>query len=149
GALWTYVDPPAFKLLTGEGELTDYQFNKHNIHHLFCATCGVASFARGSSTEGGEGIAINVRCLDDIDLASLTLTPFDGRSLCADASAGPVLRRTGLDDVPRLGAFALRPRRDDRLRLRPAPRGRADRAEAGAGGVARRLSGMGSAAGRR
>ncbi len=81
GALWTYVDPPAFKLLTGEGELTDYQFNKHNIHHLFCATCGVASFARGSSTEGGEGIAINVRCLDDIDLASLTLTPFDGRSL--------------------------------------------------------------------
>ena len=24
-----------------------YQFNKHNIHHLFCATCGIQSYAHG------------------------------------------------------------------------------------------------------
>ena len=41
---------------------------------------------------------------------------------------GPVLRRPGLDRLPRLRARALRPRRDDRLRLRPAPPGRAARA---------------------
>jgi hypothetical protein len=80
-ALWTYVEPSAFKLLSGEDDLTDYQFNKRRIHHLFCSTCGVSSFARGKGEDGKEGIAINVRCLDGIDLASLKLTPFDGRSL--------------------------------------------------------------------
>jgi hypothetical protein len=26
-------------------------------------------------------VAVNVRCLDDVDVTSLKLTPFDGRSL--------------------------------------------------------------------
>jgi len=80
GALWTYVEPSAFKLLSGKESLTDYQFNTRRIHHLFCSTCGVSSFARGQGADGEEGVAINVRCLDGIDLASLKLTPFDGRS---------------------------------------------------------------------
>ena len=41
---------------------------------------------------------------------------------------GAVLRRAGLHRLPRLGAGALRARRDHRLRLRPAPRRRADAA---------------------
>ena len=81
GALWTYVEPPAFKLLSGEGELTDYQFNKHNIHHLFCSTCGVRSFGRGKGPDGKEMVAINVRCLDGVDPASLKITPFDGKNM--------------------------------------------------------------------
>ena len=40
----------------------------------------------------------------------------------------PVLRRAGFHRLPRLGAGALRPRRDGRLRLRPAPSRRARRA---------------------
>ena len=80
GALWTYVGPDDFKLLQGDGALTDYQFNTRRIHHLFCATCGIASFGRGSDAEGNEGVGINVRCLDDIDIKALTLTPYDGRS---------------------------------------------------------------------
>jgi len=80
GALWTYVEPSAFKLLSGEDSMKDYQFNTRRIHHLFCSTCGVSSFARGQGADGEEGFAINVRCLDGIDLASLKLTPFDGRS---------------------------------------------------------------------
>ncbi len=80
GALWTYVAPEEFKLISGDTGMTDYQFNTRTIHHLFCATCGIASFGRGRGKDGIEGVAVNVRCLDDVDIASLTLTPYDGRS---------------------------------------------------------------------
>jgi len=80
GLLPTFVLPQQFKLLSGEDALTDYQFATKNIHHLFCANCGVESFARGTGPDGAEMIAVNVRCLDDVDLAGLTLTPFDGKS---------------------------------------------------------------------
>jgi hypothetical protein len=41
----------------------------------------VGAFSRGNAPQGGEMVAINVRCLDDIDLAALQRAPFDGRSL--------------------------------------------------------------------
>ena len=81
GALWTYVPAERFTLVSGTAELSDYQFNKRVIHHLFCRNCGTASFARGMRSDGSEGISINIRCLDDIDLNALTPTEFDGRSL--------------------------------------------------------------------
>jgi hypothetical protein len=81
GILWTFVKPESFALRSGEDCLTDYQFNKKVIHHLFCCVCGVESFARGTGPDGSEMIAINVRCLDDINIAALTLKPFDGRSM--------------------------------------------------------------------
>ena len=34
-----------------------------------------------ADSEGAEMVAVNVRCLDDVDIASLKLVPFDGRSL--------------------------------------------------------------------
>jgi len=36
---------------------------------------------RGVGQDGSEMIAINVRCLDDVDLGQLTPTPFDGKNL--------------------------------------------------------------------
>jgi hypothetical protein len=60
--------------------MTLYQFNKKVIQHFFCRTCGVESFARGRGPDGTEMASINVRCLDGIDLESLQVTPFDGRS---------------------------------------------------------------------
>jgi hypothetical protein len=80
--LWlTFVPPEQFKLLAGAGALVDYQFNKHVIHHLFCPTCGVESFARGRGKDGKEMYAINGRCLDGVDIATLTPKPFDGKRL--------------------------------------------------------------------
>ena len=71
----------SFALRAGADDLKDYQFGKRTIHHLFCPQCGVGSFSRGTKPGGGEMVAINVRCLDDVDIAGLTQTPFDGRSL--------------------------------------------------------------------
>ena len=80
GLLPSFVPAQKFSLLSGESELVDYQFNKHVVHHLSCARCGVESFARGQMPDGTPMVAVNVRCLDGIDIPALTLTPFDGRS---------------------------------------------------------------------
>ena len=80
--LWlTFVPAADFKLLSGETALKEYQFGKKQIHHLFCGECGVESFGRGSAPDGSEMVAVNVRCLDGIDIAALEPAPFDGKSL--------------------------------------------------------------------
>lgn len=82
GALWAYAEPHQFRLISGESALRDYQFNKRLIHHLFCGACGIESFGRGQRpTDGKEVVGINVRCLDNVDLAGLRRVPFDGKSL--------------------------------------------------------------------
>lgn len=81
GALLTFVPEAQFHAISGEDHLSDYQFNRHNIHHLFCKTCGIQSFARGTGPGGAKMVAINVRCLDGLDLSSLKVEPFDGKSL--------------------------------------------------------------------
>jgi hypothetical protein len=80
GWLLTFVPESAFKLVKGEDELTDYQFNKHLIHHLFCTTCGTASFGKGSDGKGNDMIAINLRCVDDLYLSAVAITQYDGKN---------------------------------------------------------------------
>jgi hypothetical protein len=81
GSILTFVSARNFKLLAGEDALTDYQFSTMVIHHLFCSSCGVRSFARGKNPDGSDAVAINVRCLDDVDIASLKPFAYDGKSL--------------------------------------------------------------------
>lgn len=81
GSLLAFAPAQNFKLLSGEGATTEYQFNKHVIHHLFCATCGIQSFAHGKRPDGAEVVAVNARCLDGVDVDSLKVKKVDGRKL--------------------------------------------------------------------
>jgi hypothetical protein len=80
GVLLTFVPKSEFRLTAGEDGLTDYQFASKTVHHLFCNTCGVRSFGRGVGPDGTEMVAINVRCLDDVDLDKLSVNKYDGKS---------------------------------------------------------------------
>jgi hypothetical protein len=81
GHLLSFVPASSFKLLQGEDELTDYQFNKKHIHHLFCRTCGIQSYATGKGKDGNTMYSINVRCLDGVDPQKVQIQHFDGKSM--------------------------------------------------------------------
>ncbi|MBC7832117.1 MAG: GFA family protein [Hyphomicrobium sp.] len=80
GTLLTFVPEDKFSLKSGGEALTDYLFNKKVIHHVFCPTCGVGSFARGIRPDGAKMVAVNVRCLDGVDLDTLNIKKIDGAS---------------------------------------------------------------------
>ena len=73
-----FVDKDKFKLLSGAENLSEYQFNKKAIRHLFCKTCGTQSFAEGVTFPKA---CINVRCVDDIDLAGIPRKAFNGKDV--------------------------------------------------------------------
>jgi hypothetical protein len=78
GTLLAFTPAENFKLIKGEEFLSDYQFNKKVIHHYFCKNCGIGSFAAGSMPDGSPMRAINVRCLDNIDIHSFPEIKHDG-----------------------------------------------------------------------
>ncbi len=80
GMILTFAPESAFDLEKGEGALSEYRFNKQKIAHLFCATCGVQSFGKAASPDGAPMVAINARCLDGVDPASLSPHAVDGRN---------------------------------------------------------------------
>jgi hypothetical protein len=81
GSLLAFTGEDQFELKSGKEQLHDYQFAAKNIHHFFCEKCGIRSFARGKGPDGKPMVAINVRCLEDVDLGALKVKSFDGRSL--------------------------------------------------------------------
>ena len=81
GSLLWFVPREQLTLLTPDADASTYLFNKHAIRHRFCASCGIHPFAEARNPKGDPMAAVNVRCLDGIDLASVPVTHFDGRSL--------------------------------------------------------------------
>ena len=70
-----FLPPKSFQLRAGEDNLKEYLFNKHAIRHQLCIDCGVDVFARGQKPDGTEVVALNVSCIDGIELAQLAMTP--------------------------------------------------------------------------
>ena len=78
GILHLIVPPDQFELISGKDDLTTYQFNTGTAKHMFCKVCGIHPFYVPRSDP--DKIDVNVRCLDDIDLATISVKPFDGRN---------------------------------------------------------------------
>ncbi|MCV0395703.1 MAG: GFA family protein [Rhizobiaceae bacterium] len=61
-------------------DLPAYRFNRHVINHHFCPDCGCAPFSMGKGPDGREMVAVNLRCVEGIDLEAVKRVPVDGRS---------------------------------------------------------------------
>lgn len=81
GALMWFVPRPTLKLLTAPEKMGTYTFNKHAIKHRFCPVCGIHPFGEAVTPQGNEMAAINVRCLEGVDIEALKVKHFNGRDL--------------------------------------------------------------------
>jgi hypothetical protein len=80
GSLLWFVPRSALRLLTPEGDAATYLFNEHVIKHRFCPTCGIHVYGEAPAPSGEAMAAINIRCIDEIDLESIPVSHFDGRA---------------------------------------------------------------------
>lgn len=81
GYLLWFVPRHRLRLAETSGPMSTYTFNRHVIRHHFCPTCGCAPFGFGRDPKGHDTAAVNVRCLEGIDLDRLDRKKFDGRAL--------------------------------------------------------------------
>lgn len=81
GHLLAFTGEENFKLLRGQDSLKEYLFNKKVIHHYFCTNCGIGTFGAGIKPNGEKSRAINVRCLDNVDIDKYEIIKFNGRDL--------------------------------------------------------------------
>jgi Uncharacterized conserved protein len=82
GSLLWFVPRDRLKYFGSEEDLSTYTFNKHVIKHRFCPTCGIHPFAEAVDPKSGQPTAaINIRCLEGIDLESVPVKHFNGREM--------------------------------------------------------------------
>ena len=82
GSLLWFVPMTQFELKTSNENAGTYLFNKHFIKHRFCATCGIHPYAEAIHPKTGIlTAAINIRCLEGVDLEQVKVVHFDGASI--------------------------------------------------------------------
>ena len=81
GSLLWFVPREKLRLLTPENAASTYMFNKHVIKHRFCATCGIHPYGEGTDPKGNATAAVNIRCLEGIDLEAIPTRHYNGRAL--------------------------------------------------------------------
>jgi hypothetical protein len=80
-SLMWFVPRDRMQLLTPEEKLGTYTFNKHVIKHRFCPACGIHPYGEAADPQGNPMAAINIRCLEGIDLDAVPIRHFDGRAV--------------------------------------------------------------------
>lgn len=80
GSLLWFIPRCNLRLLTPPENISTYLFNKHMIKHHFCATCGIHPYGEGVSPNGEAMAAINLRCVEDIELDAIPVQHYDGRA---------------------------------------------------------------------
>ena len=80
GSLLWFVPRGSLRLLTPDESASTYTFNRHVIKHRFCPNCGMHPYGEGTGPSGEAMAAINIRCIEGIDLSQIPVTQFDGRS---------------------------------------------------------------------
>ncbi len=81
GSLLWFIPREQMRLLTPENDIATYTFNKHVIKHRFCPTCGIHPYGEAVDPKGNPTAAINIRCLDGVDLEKVPVQRYDGRSM--------------------------------------------------------------------
>jgi hypothetical protein len=80
GYLLWFLPRASLTLQGTTNSMSTYTFNRHLIAHQFCPRCGCAPFGFGAGRDGAASAAINVRCLEGVELTELKRVPFDGRA---------------------------------------------------------------------
>ena len=78
--LW-FVPRERFVLKTPDADAATYLFNKHVIKHRFCPRCGIHVFGEGTDPKGNAMAAVNLRCVEGLDIDAVPVRHFDGRSM--------------------------------------------------------------------
>ncbi|KAG0927586.1 hypothetical protein G6F32_012842 [Rhizopus arrhizus] len=81
GLLW-FAPREAFQLTTAPADGATYHFNKAHIDHHHCRECGIAPYSEAVDPRtGAPMVAVNVRCVPQVDLATLAVMSYDGAAL--------------------------------------------------------------------
>jgi hypothetical protein len=82
GSLLWFVPRDKLRLDGPEDAAATYLFNKHVIQHRFCPVCGIHTWGEATHPKTGQPTAaINIRCLEGVDVEKVPVHHFDGASL--------------------------------------------------------------------
>lgn len=81
GSLLWFVPRADVTWLTPEANASTYTFNKHVIKHRFCPSCGIHPYAEAVDRSGNPTVAVNLRCVEGLDLGAVKVKEFNGRAL--------------------------------------------------------------------
>lgn len=98
GALWQAVKDEHFRILSGQNDLVLYQFGTRTAKHFFCKRCGVSTFSNPRLAP--DRWAVNLRCVDEVDLRTLRITQFDGQNWEQSAQAFMKAKPSGEVEQP-------------------------------------------------